>query len=104
MTTPPDSTPAMPRLVVCAALRHPQGGIITGPRHFDPIMRRQIMTGETELERLGWESATQGFVDQRGTFLTRTEAWAVASAAGQIRRRCGGDTANGGTLYSKSLY
>lgn len=45
-----------------------------------------------------------GFVDNFGNFLTRTEAWKVAEAAGQILYRVGGDTANGGTLYSENLY
>jgi hypothetical protein len=46
----------------------------------------------------------QGFVDQKGNFLSRTEAWQVAQTANQIIRRVGGDTANGGTLYSENLY
>ena len=45
-----------------------------------------------------------GFVDNRGNFLTRTEAWKVAEAAGQILYRVGGDETNGGTLYSENLY
>lgn len=45
-----------------------------------------------------WE---QGFIDQRGNFLGRQEAWQVAQAAGQIIRRVGGDTEAGGTLYSE---
>lgn len=46
----------------------------------------------------------QGFVDNEGNFLTREEAWKVAERCGQIIRRCGGDTANGGTLYSENLW
>lgn len=80
------------RRVVCAALRH-GSTIICGPRHWDSICRGT--------SKGGWE---QGFVDQRGVFLTREEAWKVAEAAGQILRRVGGDDMNGGRLYSENLY
>lgn len=46
----------------------------------------------------------QGFVDEKGNFLTRQEAWKVAEANNQIVNRCGGDTSNGGTLYSENLW
>jgi hypothetical protein len=51
-----------------------------------------------------WNEEDQGFIDQFGKYYTRTEAWKIAEAMGQIRYRCGGDTANGGTLYSENLY
>ena len=47
---------------------------------------------------------TQGFVDQYGEFFDRCEAWKIAEREGQILRRCGGDGAKGGTLYSENLY
>ena len=46
----------------------------------------------------------QGFVDRFGKFHNREEAWKIAEPAGQIRRRVGGDTINGGTLFSENLY
>lgn len=46
----------------------------------------------------------QGFIDQFGAFMSRTEAWKVAEAAGQIIRRVDGDAVDGGTLYSENLY
>jgi hypothetical protein len=45
-----------------------------------------------------WE---QGFIDQRGEFMTREEAHKVATKSGQIIRRCGGDD---GRLFSENLY
>jgi hypothetical protein len=78
------------RVVVCAALRNVHGTIICGPRHWDSICRGT--------SKDGWE---QGFVDQRGVFMTREEAWKVAEAAMQIIRRCGGD---GERLFSENLY
>jgi hypothetical protein len=77
-------------VVVCAALRNVHGTIICGPRHWDSICRGT--------SKDGWE---QGFVDQRGVFMTREEAWKVAEAAMQIIRRCGGD---GERLFSENLY
>lgn len=78
------------RRVVCAALRDLNGTIICGPRHWDSLCRGT--------SKDGWE---QGFVDQRGVFLTREEAWQVAFNAGQIIRRVGGD---GKRLFSENLY
>lgn len=85
------------RRVVCAANRHADGTIVCGARHFDNVMRAQMGTAD-------WIGSAQGFIDQRGVWMNRREAWKVAEAAGQILRRCGGDTANGGTLYSENLY
>ena len=66
------------------------------PRHYDKLARAAInkITCRSDL-------IEQGFVDQRGMFMTREEAWAVAEAAGQIVRRCGGD---GEKLFSENLY
>lgn len=89
------------RRVVCAANRdHFTGDVVIGVRHHDKIMREQMrLSGGFFGDPL-----EQGFIDQDGTFMTRSEAWKVAEAAGQIIRRCGGDDANGGTLYSENLY
>lgn len=86
-------------MVVCAAnLNTVTGVIYPGPRHFDSTMLQLMPTGRRT------DCMQQGFIDQRGVFLTRQEAWKVAEAAGQIRRRVGGDAADGGTLYSENLY
>ena len=90
----------MEQRIVCAAMRNKDGHIICSPRHFDPLARQLIQI----FEKGAWAGAEQGFVDQRQNFLTRTEAWKIAEANGQILRRCGGDKANGGTLYSENLY
>lgn len=88
------------RRIVWAANRrkHRFGDVVVlGARHFDMLMRGHIRhCGITE--PVEWE---QGFVDQRGVFLTREEAWIVAEAAGQIIRRVDGD---GIELFSENLY
>lgn len=86
------------RMIVCASHRYACGSIIAGVRHYDNVIRRQANKQNL------WTPAEQGFLDNRGEFLTRTEAWKVAEAAGQITRRVGGDKADGGTLYSENLY
>lgn len=75
---------------------------LIGQRHWCSHMHNQAsaLFGRSYTS-FDWE---QGFIDQLGQFHTRTEAWKIAEAAGQILYRCGGDTANGGTLYSENLY
>lgn len=89
-----------PAWVVCAALFHPETGrIITGPRHFCPTMRQQILASEGfPFWKTG--AVTQGFVDQFGAFLTRKDAWIIAERNGQIKR----EVSSPGTLYSENLY
>lgn len=88
------------RRVVCAAIRSDAGGIICSPRHWDELTRKQAMDRDPNGYR-SWLSAEQGFVDQRGVFMSRAEALLVARAAGQIIRRCGGDERE---LFSENLY
>lgn len=94
------------RRVCCAACKSPEGVIVTGPRHWHPLMRKaasalhEVWHGPDSPRFAVWE---QGFIDFQGEFMDRREAWKVAEAAGQIVRRCGGDDANGGTLYSENL-
>ena len=88
----------MQRRVVCAAIQRSDGRLILGIRHFDRFMREAAKKdGGEEL----WWVSKQGFVDQRGEFMTREEAHVVAKAAGQIVRRVGGDHER---LFSENLY
>lgn len=89
------------RRIVCAANRDHNGLIICGARHFDKVMQLAMCHIPGDHHVKDWD---QGFIDQRGDFLTRTEAWPIAEAAGQIIRRCGGDDTDGGTLYSENIY
>lgn len=82
--------------VVCAAIKNTDGDIICGPRHFDIIMRLQIMNSKKD-----WIIPEQGFVDQFGKFLNRKEAYIVAKSAEQIIRPTGGDE---GKLFSENIY
>lgn len=88
--------------VVCAAIRHRDTGlVICGARHCDSIMRavalRMLPPGP---EFDGYRCGAQGFINNKGEFLTREQAWIVAERAGQIRKTTG----THGTLYSEDLY
>ncbi len=88
------------RMIACAALRFPGGPIICAPRHGGPMVYALM----EQIGLVGIEPE-YGFCTNRfDEFVTRQEAWKIAEAAGQIRYRCGGDDADGGTLYSENLY
>jgi hypothetical protein len=55
----------------------------------------------SRLSQDGFHEAEQGFINQRGEFLTRKQAWVIAFNANQIIRRVGGDE---GVLYSENLF
>lgn len=83
--------------IVCAALQFDGGFIVPGPRHFDEIMHPIISKANPGRTT----KVVQGFIDQRGNFYDRQQAYKIAMEAGQISRRVGGDE---GTLYSENLY
>jgi hypothetical protein len=100
------------RMVVCAAnriltLRLPEDEVgyylVLGPRHFSPTMHLHInaMIAAGCGTREDWRGSTQGFIDQKGVFMTREEAFVVAQAAGQVRY---GPHLSGGQLDSSDLY
>lgn len=78
------------------------------PRHWDVVMRSLIgVLDEAYYERK--VSEVQGFIDQRGNFLTREQAWLIAQRNGQIKYRCGADEYQldgvlTGRLFSENLY
>lgn len=88
-----------PARIVCAANLYACGTVVTSARHHDALMNKTA-------KALGLKGTPreQGFIDQFGNFLSRCDAWVIAEAQGQIRRRVGGDSTNGGTLYSENLY
>lgn len=92
--------PVKPRVIVCAANRFiPTGDIICSARHYDENMVRQM-----HMSNIPWKEVKdveQGFIDQFGVFMDREEAHKVATEAGQIKYRCGGDIKE---LFSENLY
>ena len=52
-------------------MRHAASGdVICSPRHFDDLCRLQM---RKHLNAFSWADAEQGFVDQYGEFLNRTQ-------------------------------
>ena len=89
------------RIIVCAAIKH-MDFIITGARHFDMVMHKQLekYNAWDNLPSKTWE---QGFIDQFGNFHNRHNAMKIVKESGQLfdPERNGG---NGFDLYSEGLY
>jgi hypothetical protein len=86
-----------PPRIVCAAIQLATGLIVPSARHLDMTMRLVIAS----IGAKTMQGSIQGFIDQHGQFYTREQAWPIALANEQIRRRVGGDD---GRLYSENLY
>lgn len=83
--------------VVCAAILMKDGLIVPGVRHYSPDMRAVLKRIYGDGYHL--KEKEQGFIDTKGNFLTREEAWKVAEANEQIKERF-----VNGTLFSECLY
>jgi plasmid maintenance system killer protein len=98
------------RRVVCAANRA-EDILLVGPRHWDSTMHTQYDALEMFIEgdMPSRESFEQGFINTWGEFLTRKQAWVVASNNNQIIRFVGSQTVESlkdseTKLYSENLY
>ena len=94
------------RFVVCAAVRYGQV-IIAGARHFDPVMHSQLdrMNEDRLIESDGLGEYEEGFIDQFGAFMDRSEAYKIALAGGQLNKRRLKSGNQGSTeLFSEDLY
>ena len=93
------------RRVVCAAIRAADGELLLGIRHYSADMRRQITARHDGEKFKHRHDEDQGFVDQRGVFMSREDAYIVADEQGQVWdwKACG-DGLNGRKLYSEGLY
>lgn len=83
------------RRIVCAAIRAADGSVLLGIRHYSADMVEQIKA-RTDGEKF-WHrhDPDQGFVDQHGVYLDRTEAADVARESGQ---------SDAFILFSEDLY
>ena len=95
--------------IICAAIRftvkldedNTESIVVAGPRHYDTVMHRVIDAIDDAI----WKKvvlAYQGFLDNRGTFLTRHEAFKVATKAKQIIKKSGNPDSK--LLFSEDLY
>lgn len=94
-----------PRRVVCAAIRAEDGSVLLGIRHYSMDMHTQISARSDGEKFKHRHYEDQGFVDQRGVYLTRAEAYKIAEAAGQLFdvASCGWD-GDIPLLHSEGLY
>jgi hypothetical protein len=100
---PSERTPV--RRVVCAAMRSPDGDILVGIRHYSQDMHAQLKHRDDAVKFHHLGGSNQGFVDQHGLYLTREEAYIVASRAGQIiNHQACRPGPQGSRLYSEALY
>jgi hypothetical protein len=95
------------RVVVCASVRFGDL-ILSGARHFDSVMRTQLKVIGSGDSHAGLKLARtlgkkeQGFVDQYGNFINRTDALFIVLKNGQKfdPERNGSET----ELFSEGLY
>ncbi len=93
------------RRVVCAAIRAADGDVLLGIRHYSRDMHEQMARRLDGSKFHHRHDEDQGFVDQRGVFMTRAEAYGVARDAGQlVRPDACGNGIDGPKLYSEGLY
>ena len=92
-----DESSFIPRHVVCAANKYPDGLILVGVRHSCPTMRAQLDRMDPKPEGI----AEQGFIDQWGNWMGRDEALFVVKANNQPLRYPADEW---DTLYSENLY
>ena len=99
-----------PPRIVSAAMLMDDGTIVPGVRHFSPDMRANLrriygnglrLFGRWVRKPYHLRVKEQGFIDARGNFLSREDAWRVAKLHGQLRL---GLRATVGTLFSEDLY
>lgn len=88
-------------IVICAAIRMPDGYIIRGHRHNNCIMTASSIPRYKGIHTHGDD---QGFVTSLNRYVTRKQGYEIQKAAG-IESVCKeGDRYLGGELYSEDLY
>lgn len=98
------------RVIVCPAIRARDTGVVLCGLHHGTCMGQAINLG-LKKEGQRWDI---GFIDNKGVFVDRKEAWKIADAAGQIRRPTGWEkdysqarpagVGDDGLLFSENLY
>lgn len=86
-------------LIVCAAIKMKDGLVVPGVRHFSPDMR-EVMK-RIYGEGYHRQQQEQGFINTRGEFVSREQAWNDAMLNKQIRRPVNGPHSE---LFSEYLY
>ena len=88
--------PHVQQVVVTAACKLMSSSLIlVGARHWDKVMLRQFRSTCPHAKKPTANMWEQGFIDQFGTFLTRTESMKIVKASGQPFNA----EHNGGTIH-----
>ncbi len=70
------------------------------PNRHHNILREMYESGVSR----DYANETEGFLDEDGNFLNRSEAYLLAVSTGQINRRTGDQYYQGKELYSEDLW
>jgi len=73
-------------MIIASAIRTPDGSVFVGKRHGDCYKNMKIILGMSEPDERSVR-ATQGFINDKLEFLTRTEAYYEAFSCGQCKER-----------------
>lgn len=90
-----------PEIIICAAIRMPDGYIVRGHRHADAI---RTASGIPRYHRERAWGPNQGFVTSRNRYVDRVEACQIQKAAGIKSVLAGAEGYLHGELYSEDLY
>ena len=93
----PAASQDVPERIICAA-HELHGYVVICLRHCDENAIRDAPSKTYLMD------ANQGFITNKRRYVNRQEAWQIAEREQQIVRHVGGDSSNGGTLYSENLY
>lgn len=98
-----------PRRIVCAALKHKDGAMVIGARHYDSIMHNTLDLRKRLNPNEDWTESDEGFIDQFGDFINRVDSWLIACQTNQVICLVGNQTKEdfgkpNVKLYSENLY
>lgn len=95
----------MIEIVICAAIKLPDGYVIRSHRHHNAL---RVLREIPSYEDVKWHHCDQGFVTSLNRFVGRKEGYEIQKAAGIKSAREGteyaGEAYLHGELYSEDLY
>lgn len=99
-----------PEIVICSAVRLPDGRLIRGHRHGDclktahELVIYQKLHGYSDLEWSNLHGDDQGFITSKNRYVDRQEGMRLQKAAGIESKSSDGKGYRGDTLFSEDLY
>lgn len=94
----------MKEIIICAAVRMPDGYIIRGHRHADCIRTANLIPRYSDMKQKPY-GKDQGFVTSLNRYVDRDEGYKIQIDAGiESAAKAYGDNYRGRELYSEDLY